>query len=138
MKINKNLKKKIDNCVVRIIAEDIDINWNLPYITEKPSKGQGTGFFIDNKGHILTCAHVVKGAINLYIEIPNLGSEKYKCKVIGICPKFDIALIKCKNYKSSSYLEIGDSNKLSVGMQVMVVGYPASYTSSSSNSNNGN
>lgn len=135
MKINKDFKKKIDTCVVRIIAEDIDINWNLPYIKQEPSKGQGTGFFIDNKGHILTCAHVVKGAINLYIEIPSLGSEKYNAIVIGICSQFDIALIKCTNYKSKIYVELGDSNNVDVGMQVMVVGYPVSNTTSG-NSNN--
>ena len=65
--------KKINNAVVRIIAEDIDINWRLPYLLEEPMKGQGTGFFIDNKGHILTCAHVVNGAKNIIIEIPNIG-----------------------------------------------------------------
>ena len=113
----------------------IDINLNLPYIRQEPSKGQGTGVFIDNKGHILTCAHVVKGAINLYIEIPSLGSEKYNAIVIGICSQFDIALIKCTNYKSKIYIELGDSNNVDVGMQVMVVGYPVSNTTSS-NSNN--
>lgn len=136
MKINNNLKKNINNSVVRIIAEDIDINWNLPYTIETPSKGQGTGFFIDTEGYILTCAHVVNGSKNLYIEIPSNGSEKYKCSIISICPYFDIALIKCDTYKSKDYLELSDSNKLNVGMAVIVIGYPASYTISSSNANN--
>ena len=69
MEINNKLKKKINNSVVRISAEEININWNIPYFLEEPSKGQGTGFFIDKVGHILTCAHVVSGAKNIYIEI---------------------------------------------------------------------
>jgi S1-C subfamily serine protease len=136
MKINNILKNKINKCIVRIIAEDININWNIPYLIKEPTKAQGTGFFIDNNGYILTCSHVVNGAKNLYIEIPTLGSDKYECEVIGLCNEFDIALIKCLKYKSKDYIELGDSDKLKIGMEVMVVGYPASYTVSSSNSNN--
>ena len=136
MKISSDFKDKINNCVVRIIAEDININWNIPFIIEEPSKGQGSGFFIDKNGNILTCAHVVNGAKNVYIEIPSLGSDKYECEIVSICPTFDIALIKCINYKSKNYLDLGNSDKLDVGMEVMVVGYPASYTKKSRNSNN--
>ena len=81
MKLSNKFKKKINLSVVRIKAEDIDINWNLPYIIEPPSTGVGTGFFIDSEGTILTCAHVVNGAKNLYIEIPSKDSNKYSCKI---------------------------------------------------------
>jgi len=136
MKINNKLKQKINNSVVRIIAEDISINWHMPYMSEEPSKGQGSGFFIDLKGHILTCAHVVNGSKNVYIEIPSLGSEKHECDVISICPYFDIALLKTKKYIPKEYLILGDSDKLEVGNEVQVVGYPVSYKSSSNNINN--
>jgi S1-C subfamily serine protease len=136
MKINKDLKKKINKCVVRIIAEQLRIDWNMPYVHQTPLRGQGTGFFINNKGHILTCAHVVNGARNIYIEIPNISSDKFQCDVISICPKFDIALLQCKDYYSKEYLELGNSDKLEVGMEVQVVGYPTSLLNSKSNSNN--
>jgi S1-C subfamily serine protease len=136
MDINNKFKKKISNCVVRIVAEDISINWKLPYLTEEPSKGQGTGFFIDTEGHILTCAHVVNSAKNVYIEIPFLGSDKYQCEIIGICPDFDIALLKTKKYKPQNFLKLGDSEKLDVGKEVQVVGYPVSISTSYSNVNN--
>ena len=136
MKISNALKKKINKCVVRIIAEDIGINWNIPYLIEEPAKGQGTGFFINSEGHILTCAHVVNGAKKLYIEIPHFGSEKYECSVVSICPDFDVAIIKCDKYKSKEYLKLGNSDKLQVGMEVQVVGFPVSLKSSTNNSNN--
>jgi len=136
MEINNKLKKKINNSVVRISAEEININWNIPYFLEEPSKGQGTGFFIDKVGHILTCAHVVSGAKNIYIEIPNLGSKKIECELIGFCPYFDIALLKTIKYKPHDYLALGDSNKLNVGMNVQVVGFPTSYSKSGSGINN--
>jgi serine protease Do len=136
MKIDTQLKNKINKAVVRIIAEKIDVNWDMPFLYESPQRGQGTGFFIDNKGYILTCAHVVNGAKNLYIEIPNITSDKYECKVVSMCPEFDIALIKCLKYKSKHYVQIGNSDNIQVGKEVQVVGYPASLTSSSRNSNN--
>jgi len=136
MKIKENIKKTINSSVVRIIAESIDINWNLPYLIEEPSKGQGTGFFIDGKGHILTCAHVVDGAKNVYIEIPSLGNEKYNCKIIFICPDFDIALLKTVDYNSPYYVELGDSDKLDVGKEVQVVGYPVSLSRNINTINN--
>jgi S1-C subfamily serine protease len=126
MEINDKLKKNINNSVVRIIAENISINWNMPYILDVPTKGQGTGFFIDKKGHILTCCHVVEGAKNVYIEIPALSSEKYNCEIIGICGDFDIALLKVKGYKPITFLPLGNSDTLKVGQEVQVVGYPAS------------
>jgi serine protease Do len=136
MKISSTLKNNINKSVVRIIAETINVNWDMPFIYNTPSKGQGTGFFINNKGHILTCAHVVDGAKNLYIEIPNITTDKYECKVIYICPEFDIALIQCLKYKSKYYVKLGDSEKIDSGKEVQVVGYPASLTTSLRNSNN--
>ena len=134
--MDDNFKKKINKSVVRIIAESININWNIPYLKDSPSKGQGTGFFIDNKGHILTCAHVIDGAKNLYIEIPNVSSNKYECDIIGICPKFDIGLIRCRDYKPKEYIQMGDSDKLKVESKVHVVGYPVSLSKNRNSSNN--
>ena len=138
MIIKNILKKKINKCVVRIIADDININWNIPYLYEEPSKGQGTGFFvnINKESYIITCAHVVNSSKNIYIEIPSLGSEKYECNIVSIVPDFDIAILKCNQYKTKDYLELGNSDNLEVRMNVIVVGYPASMSSSSRNSNN--
>lgn len=136
MKIDDKIKKLINKTVVRVIAEDVSINWSIPYLINEPLKGQGTGFFINEKGDILTCAHVVNGARNVYIEIPSLGNDKYDCTIIAICPVFDIAMIRCNKFKSKNYVKLGDSDRLIIGSEVMVVGYPASYTTSSSNTNN--
>jgi serine protease Do len=134
--MDQKFKNKINKCVVRIIAESININWEIPYLREAPSRGQGTGFFIDNKGHILTCAHVIDGAKNLYIEIPNVSSNKYECDIIGICPEFDIGLIRCRDYQPKEYIELGDSDKLNVESIVHVVGFPVSLSRGYNNSNN--
>jgi len=136
MKDKSSKKNNISTYVVRIIAENININWNLPYLIEKPEKGQGTGFFINKEGYILTCAHVVDGAKNLYIDIPSLSSEKYYCKIIFLSTDYDIALLKTIDYKPIDYVEMGDSDELKVGTEVQAVGYPVSISYSHDNVNN--
>jgi S1-C subfamily serine protease len=135
MKINDKIKKNINNSVVRIIAESININWNIPYIMENPEKGQGTGFFIKSR-YILTCSHVVDSAKNVYIEIPSIGIEKYQCDIIFICPHYDIAMLKTKDYESNYVVKLGNSDKLQSGDEVYVVGYPASFRPSNNSINN--
>jgi len=135
MKINNKIKKNINNSVVRIIAESIDINWSIPYIMKNPEKGQGTGFFIKSE-YILTCSHVVDSAKNVYIEIPSIGIEKYQCDIVFICPYYDIAMLKTKDYKSNYVVDLGNSDKLQTGDEVYVVGYPASFRPSNNSINN--
>ena len=126
--ISKKIKDHINKCVVRINAEIISININIPYELETPSKGQGTGFFIDKKGLILTCAHVVDNAKNIYIEIPNISSKKYLCSIIYICPEFDIALIKTTDFINKDCLKLENSNKINSGMNVFAVGFPKNFS----------
>jgi S1-C subfamily serine protease len=135
MKISNKIKKNINNSVVRIIAESININWNIPYIMDNPQKGQGTGFFIKSR-YILTCCHVVDSAKNVYIEIPSIGIEKYQCDIVFICPHYDIAMLKTKDYKSKYIVDLGNSDKLQTGEEVYVVGYPASFRPSNNSINN--
>lgn len=124
MKIKKSFENLLFNTVVKIFVENIDINWNLPFMLDTPSHGHGTGFFIDNNGFILTCSHVVENSKNIYIEIPYLGSQKIKCQVIGLYPDNDIALIKTINHKNKYHLKLGNSSNLIIGDSVIAVGYP--------------
>ncbi len=135
MKLKADLRKKIEQSVVRIKVESIDMNWSLPYQVGEIRSGSGSGFFISKK-HILTCSHVVDGARNIFIEIPSLNERIMNVEVKGLCPKFDIALLYTPEYESTTWLEIGDSKNCQIGDEVMVVGYPKNYSQSKNNVNN--
>ena len=122
--ITNKLRKEINQCIVRISAESIKININIPYQLNTPRKGQGTGFFIKKDGYILTCCHVVENAKNVYVEIPTINNKKYLCKIISLIPKFDLAIIKITEKINNNYLDLGDSNKLNIGDNVFAVGFP--------------
>lgn len=122
--MNINLLTK---SVVRIVADNIVINWTMPYQVAGSGLGSGTGFFIDNKGHILTCAHVISNAHNVLIEIPEHGLKKFECDVLGICPDIDLALLKIKNYKNKHHLKCASLKDVKLGDSVIALGFPMNY-----------
>ena len=131
--IPEKIKKKINYSIVRINAEVIEKNPNIPFQNIQPSRGQGTGFFIDKKGHILTCAHVVNSSKNIYVEIPHLSSQKIECDIVFFVPEFDLALLKTRDFKNKDYLELGKSNLLKTSDEVFAVGFPKSISTGRSN-----
>jgi len=84
-------------------------------------RGQGSGIIIDEKGHILTNAHVVEGMEEIKVKLYN--GESYKAKVVGIDRKTDLAVIKI-NAEGLIPAKFGDSDKLRTGEWVMSVGNP--------------
>ena len=92
--------KSLSLKTVRVIAQSIEFDWVHPYKNDNTSDSIGTGFFIDNKGTLLTCSHVVINSKKIVIEVPNHGKEKLDVDVVGICPEMDIAVLRTKNYKN--------------------------------------
>lgn len=110
--------------IVRIRAQNQSFDWFEPYIKTSTYESIGTGFFINDKGHIITNYHVINDAIKTYIQIPITGNKTYNCEIISMFPKQDLALLKILDYKENKFLNLGDSNKLSRGNKVIALGYP--------------
>lgn len=88
-----------------------------------PEEGQGSGFLIDEDGHILTNHHVVRGrSARLTVTLPD--KRQYPAKVLGADPRNDLALIKIDAGRKLPYLRLGDSDKLQVGQKVLAIGNP--------------
>jgi len=89
-----------------------------------PSAGVGTGFIIDDKGHIVTNNHVVSTdsgdpAQDITVTLDD-GSE-HSAKIAGRDPPTDVAVLKIDggNLKPAT---LGDSSKLEVGDDVIAIG----------------
>jgi S1-C subfamily serine protease len=89
---------------------------------EQQSVATGSGFLIDDEGHILTNAHVVDGARSVEVELG--GGDSQEAEVIGTDPSTDIALLKVDNTQGIEPLELGDSSKVEVGDPVVAIGNP--------------
>ena len=89
----------------------------------RPGNGTGTGFIIDQEGHILTNNHVVEGADIIKVTLQN--EKEYEAKLVGSDPKTDVALIKIvKENGSFPFIALGDSEKVEVGEWVVAIGNP--------------
>jgi S1-C subfamily serine protease len=115
--------QNIYNSVVRISANNRDIDYFNPsnIIINEPSIG--TGFFITPK-YIITCAHVIDTAEKIYFNIPTLTNTKYEATIKGICPTLDLAILETSNYKSDYVLNIPSVENINIQDKIFVVGFP--------------
>lgn len=89
-------------------------------VTVRTDVGQGTGFIIDSSGYIVTNAHVLSGGSDVYVL--DYNQKKINTEFIGYNSELDIALLKIEgNYE---FLELGNSNEVSVGEKVIAIGNP--------------
>ena len=114
--------------IVRIRSQKKNFNWLEPYINNSPYESIGTGFFIDNKGYIVTNYHVINNSVKIYIQIPIYGNKTFNCKLISVYPKLDLALLQILDFKNEKYLDLGISNNVRRGEEVIAIGYPLGQT----------
>ena len=89
---------------------------------KQQSTATGSGFLIDNDGHVLTNAHVVQGAQRVDVQLGDGASQQ--AQVVGTDPSSDVALLKVDDTKGVDPLPLGDSNKVQVGDPVVAIGNP--------------
>jgi S1-C subfamily serine protease len=99
-----------------------------PFGEVEPESGGGTatgsGFVIDDEGHILTNNHVVEGASKVTVKLGD--SEKtYDAEIVGTDPGTDIALLQVDAPASEIHpLTLGKSSEAEVGDPVVAIGNP--------------
>ncbi len=84
-------------------------------------RGVGSGFIISGDGYVLTNAHVVEGADEVFVTLTD--KREFKAKIIGSDRRTDVALVKIEG-SNLPRLTIGDSGKLRVGEWVIAIGSP--------------
>ena len=85
------------------------------------SEGLGSGVLIDAEGDVVTNNHVVEGANELEVALPD-GSVR-KTKLVGVDPYSDLALLKI-DPSGLKPIEIGDLSQAAVGDVVLAIGNP--------------
>ena len=89
------------------------------YFYNFEDQGNGSGFVVRPDGYIATNYHVVKGATEIKVYLPN--GETYDAELIGRDTVTDLAILKIKA-EDLQYLPIGDSDSLRVGEWVIAIG----------------
>jgi serine protease Do len=89
-----------------------------------PSSGVGTGFIIDDEGHLVTNNHVIsidngEPADDITVTLDD-GSQ-HAATIVGRDPPTDIAVLKI-DAQSLKVASLGDSSELKVGEDVIAIG----------------
>ena len=89
--------------------------------------GAGSGIIWDDKGHIVTNYHVIKGADKLTVTI---GKMTVPAKVVGSEPRKDLAVLLVQTPKALETLKgytpfnLAKTSELLVGQKVIAIGNP--------------
>jgi len=88
---------------------------------EERPRGVGSGFIVSADGYVLTNAHVVDGADEVYVNLTD--KREFKAKIVGVDKRTDVAVLKIEAAKLPA-VAIGEVSKLKVGEWVMAIGTP--------------
>src|SRR5690606_20115739 len=92
-----------------------------PQQEEEVPRGVGSGFIISPDGYLLTNAHVVDGADEVYVTLTD--KREFRAKIVGVDSRTDVAVVKIDG-NNLPRLTIGDPNRLRVGEWVIAIGSP--------------
>lgn len=107
--------KSVEPCLVHISTPD----------------GSGSGFVIDRRGNIITNAHVVREK-GVSVKVEFVDGSEITGIVIGIDEEVDLAYVQVSapgvrslfSRRKFPCLSLGDSDAVSVGEDVLALGYP--------------
>jgi S1-C subfamily serine protease len=110
----------------RLVAQN-EVNPISPSTPSKKIGGAGSGIIWDDKGHIVTNFHVVRGAQNLAVSF---GKLTVSAKVVGVDPRKDIAVLVVSSPKALALLQgyqpfaTIHTKELMVGQKTLAIGNP--------------
>jgi len=116
---NIDIYKKARLSTVNITSTVYQRTWFLEVV---PSKDIGSGFIIDEQGHILTNSHVLQGGSRIQVTLEN--QDMYEARVLQRDRRNDLGLIQITPKKKVSFLSLGDSDHVQVGQKVLAIGNP--------------
>jgi len=94
-----------------------------PFGQQQSQTAQGSGFVIDDSGHIVTNDHVVDSAKTVSVQFWN--GATYKASVVGTDPSTDLGVIKVDAPQSVLHpLQFGNSSDVQVGDAAIAIGSP--------------
>jgi S1-C subfamily serine protease len=114
----------IINAVARVSPSVVQINIRKPHVRQRMGQGPdatGSGFIISPEGFVVTNSHVVNGAPEIEVNLPD--GTSFNAELIGEDPSTDIAVIRIYG-QNFPYAGFGNSKKLRVGQLVIAIGTP--------------
>ena len=124
---NPTVPEMITGTVTVLVDKGIRIEKGLGY----SDISIGSGFFIDERGYIVTNYHVIESEVDpeyegysrLYIKTSEDSETKIPAKVVGYDSVMDLALLKTE-ITPKYVFQLGSSENLEIGDQIYAIGSP--------------
>jgi serine protease Do len=127
-----------ESIVKRTVRDPMDALYNdffggamrPPRTIKQRVQSLGSGFFIDDKGTIITNAHVVERAAEMKISVTTPAGKTYTARYITGDPDHDLAMIKVDAPEKFPFIALNDLSPNLLGQSCLVLGNPLGYGSS--------
>jgi S1-C subfamily serine protease len=104
--------KKVSRAMASVLADT----------TDGKTTNQGSGFFIDSTGRLVTNYHVIEDASSAIVKTSDGGFYKVE-GTVAVDKKHDLAILKVVG-ANFAYVSLGDSDAATIGEKVYAVGSP--------------
>ncbi len=116
--VNIRVYSAVNRSVVNITTASY-----VGFLGDESSTGTGSGFVIDNRGHILTNEHVIHEAESVRVTL--FDGSTHEARLAGSDPSTDVAILKIDAPSDKlNPVDLGDSSNLQVGQKVLAIGNP--------------
>ncbi|TAK36023.1 MAG: PDZ domain-containing protein, partial [Chloroflexota bacterium] len=113
----RQVAETVKPAVVQITGEQVQVDlFNRPFTVPA---GVGSGVIYDRQGYILTNNHVVEGAKQWLISLPD--GRSFAGQLVGADPQTDLAVMQISG-RDLPVARLGDSSKMQVGDWVVAIG----------------
>jgi putative serine protease PepD len=126
---------KADNGSVAAVAARV-LPSTVQVLARGGSDGQpgggatGSGFVLDDQGHVITNNHVVAQATGGgQLTVVDSGGREHRAELVGRSPVYDIAVLHVAGGEELRPVAIGSSRRLRVGETVVAIGSPLGLSS---------
>ncbi len=122
------IAEKVGPAVVGITNKSIITyrDWFFGDVYMQEEEGYGSGIILSDEGYIVTNAHVVEGAKELYVVFQ--GEKQVEAQLVGMDSTSDVAVVKVdpQDLKEVKYAvaKLGDSDKVRPGELAVAIGNP--------------
>jgi S1-C subfamily serine protease len=115
-----NLYERAGPSVVHITTRVVTMSF---FFGPMSSEGTGSGFVLDEAGHIVTNYHVVENAESITVIFAD--ETETAARVIGVDPRNDLAVLAVEELPPDIQpLPLGDASELRVGQRAIAIGNP--------------
>jgi serine protease Do len=94
--------------------------------TSRDVPGLGSGFIIREDGIVLTNEHVVRGANQIVVTLPD--GRDFAADVAGLDPRTDLAVLRLRNASKLPVAALGTSSNLIIGEWAIAIGNPFGFS----------